>query len=169
VGPRSGLDAVAKRKIPCLCRESNPGRPAHSLVAAPPELSRLLHYRKVYLKVSGLAAWMVQLSATNWNFIATLWVSLVSFAAITLCVASQRVFIFVSVHFVVGSVRIHPRIVIVMNEELRGRWVEVVVAYLRVYSNQGSQGCGGDWGTPHGTESPAGECKLGVTLQWQLK
>jgi hypothetical protein len=29
----------------------------------------------------------------------------VSFAAITLCVASQRVFIFVSVYFVIDSVR----------------------------------------------------------------
>jgi len=31
-GPRAGLEAVAKRKIPCPCRESNPGRPAGSLV-----------------------------------------------------------------------------------------------------------------------------------------
>jgi hypothetical protein len=35
---------------------------------------------------------MVQLSATRCGCIATLWVSLASFAAITLCVASQRVF-----------------------------------------------------------------------------
>jgi hypothetical protein len=37
----------------------------------------------------------------------------VSFAAITLCVASQRMFIAVSVYFVIDSVRkflIHPRI-----------------------------------------------------------
>jgi len=34
-----------------------------------------------------------------------LWVSLVSFAAITLCVASQLVFIVVSVYFVIDSVR----------------------------------------------------------------
>jgi hypothetical protein len=32
VGPRVGLDALAKRNIPCLCRESNPSRPARSLV-----------------------------------------------------------------------------------------------------------------------------------------
>jgi hypothetical protein len=32
-------------------------------------------------------------------------VSVVSFAAITLCIASQRVFIFVSVYFVMDSVR----------------------------------------------------------------
>jgi hypothetical protein len=31
-----------KRKIPSLCRESNPDRPASSLVAIPTELSRLL-------------------------------------------------------------------------------------------------------------------------------
>jgi hypothetical protein len=42
---------------------------------------------------------MVQLSATKCNCIAISWVSLVSFAAITLCVASQRVFIVVSVYF----------------------------------------------------------------------
>jgi hypothetical protein len=32
VGPRIGLGAVAKRKIPCHYRESNPIRPARSLV-----------------------------------------------------------------------------------------------------------------------------------------
>jgi len=35
-----------------------------------------------------------------------LWVSLVSFAAITLCFASQRVCIVVSVYFVINPVRI---------------------------------------------------------------
>jgi hypothetical protein len=40
---------------------------------------------------------MVQLYATRCSCIAILWVSLVSFAAITLCVASQRVFIVVRV------------------------------------------------------------------------
>jgi hypothetical protein len=40
---------------------------------------------------------IVQLIATMCNFIAILWVSLVSFATITLCVASQRVFIVVVV------------------------------------------------------------------------
>jgi hypothetical protein len=39
---------------------------------------------------------MVQLSATRCSCITILWVSLVSFAAITLCVVSQPVFIFVS-------------------------------------------------------------------------
>jgi hypothetical protein len=48
---------------------------------------------------------MVQLSATRCNCIAILWVSLVSFAAITLYVASQLVFIVVSVYFVIDSVR----------------------------------------------------------------
>jgi hypothetical protein len=42
---------------------------------------------------------MVQLSATRCSCIAIMWVSLVSFAAITLCVASQRVFIVVSVYY----------------------------------------------------------------------
>jgi hypothetical protein len=61
-----------------------------------------------YPKVSGLSSWserMVQLSATRCSCIAILWVSLVSFGAITLCVASQRVFIAVSVYFVKDSVR----------------------------------------------------------------
>jgi hypothetical protein len=48
---------------------------------------------------------MVQLSATRCSCIAILCVSLVSFAAITLCVASQRVFIVVSVYFVIDLVR----------------------------------------------------------------
>jgi hypothetical protein len=45
---------------------------------------------------------MVQLWATRCICIAILWVSLMSFAAITLCVASQRVFV---VYFVIDSVR----------------------------------------------------------------
>jgi hypothetical protein len=48
---------------------------------------------------------MVQLSPTRCSCIAILWVSLVSFVAITLCVASQRVFNVVSVYFVIDSVR----------------------------------------------------------------
>jgi uncharacterized membrane protein len=46
---------------------------------------------------------MVQLPATRCNFIAILLVSLVSFATITFCVASRRVFIVV--YFVIESVR----------------------------------------------------------------
>jgi hypothetical protein len=55
---------------------------------------------------------MVQLSATRRRGIAILWVSLVSFAAVTLCVASQWVFIVV-VYFVMtqsGNFWILPRI-----------------------------------------------------------
>jgi hypothetical protein len=48
---------------------------------------------------------MVQLSAARRSCIAILLVSQVSFTAITLCVASQRVFIVVSVYFVIDSVR----------------------------------------------------------------
>jgi hypothetical protein len=47
---------------------------------------------------------MVQLSAIRFNCIAVSCVSLVSFAAITLCVASQRVFVFV-VYFIIDLVR----------------------------------------------------------------
>jgi hypothetical protein len=32
VGPRTGLDVVAKKENPCSCREWNPGRPASSSV-----------------------------------------------------------------------------------------------------------------------------------------
>jgi hypothetical protein len=46
---------------------------------------------------------MVQLSATRCSCISILWVILVSFAAITLCIASQRVLIVV--YFVIDSVR----------------------------------------------------------------
>jgi hypothetical protein len=49
---------------------------------------------------------MLQLSATRCSGIAILWVSLVNFATITLCVPSQRVFIVVVIiYFVVDSVR----------------------------------------------------------------
>jgi hypothetical protein len=41
---------------------------------------------------------MVQLSATRCSCIAILWVSLVSFAAITFCVASQQVFFIIVVY-----------------------------------------------------------------------
>jgi hypothetical protein len=71
-----------------------------------------------YPKVSGLATWTenykrLPLSATRWSCKAILWVSLVGFAAITPCVASQQVFIVVSLYFVMtqsGNFWIHPRI-----------------------------------------------------------
>jgi hypothetical protein len=66
---------------------------------------------------------MIQLSATSCSCIYILWVSLVSFAAITLCVASERVFIFVSVYFAMtqsGNFWIHPRI---LDLDVRWRWV----------------------------------------------
>jgi hypothetical protein len=48
---------------------------------------------------------MVKLSATRCSCIAILWVSLVSFAALALYVASQWTFIVVSEYFVIDSVR----------------------------------------------------------------
>jgi hypothetical protein len=55
---------------------------------------------------------MVQLSAKRCSCIAILWVSLVSFATITLCVTSQRVFIIVVISLSTqsGDFWIHPRI-----------------------------------------------------------
>jgi hypothetical protein len=42
MGPKPGLDAVAKKEIPIPCRESNPSRPVRSLVTVLTEPSRLL-------------------------------------------------------------------------------------------------------------------------------
>jgi hypothetical protein len=42
VGPRAGLDAVVKRKIPVPYRESNPCRPRHSIVAIPTEMMMMM-------------------------------------------------------------------------------------------------------------------------------
>jgi len=47
---------------------------------------------------------MVEFCATRCSCIATLWVSLVSFAAITSCAASRRVFVVV-IYFVTDLVR----------------------------------------------------------------
>jgi hypothetical protein len=44
VGPRTGLDAVARRKNPRPCREPNPGRPTHSLVTVLTELPQLIRF-----------------------------------------------------------------------------------------------------------------------------
>jgi hypothetical protein len=55
VGPRAGLDAMTMRKISSPCRESNPSRPACSLVATLTQLSRLLAgmITSQYSKVTG--------------------------------------------------------------------------------------------------------------------
>jgi hypothetical protein len=62
----------------------------------------------VYPKVSGLAAWSEDYkrysSLPLGAAVSLFWVSLVSFVAIALCVAPQRVFVFV-VYFVIDSVR----------------------------------------------------------------
>jgi hypothetical protein len=53
---------------------------------------------------------IIQLPTTRCSYIAILWVSLVSFTAITFCVAFQRVLIVVRVYFVVtqsGNIWIH--------------------------------------------------------------
>jgi hypothetical protein len=38
VGPRTGLDAVSKRKNACLCRETNSGHPDYNVVTILPKL-----------------------------------------------------------------------------------------------------------------------------------
>jgi hypothetical protein len=65
--------------------------------------SKTLWNVRMYPKVSGLAAWSE--NCKWYSCIAILWVSLVKFAAITLCVPSQRVFIVAVVYFVIDSVR----------------------------------------------------------------
>jgi hypothetical protein len=45
MGPRVGLNAVAKRKIPSPCLESNPDRPARGLVTILSELHRPSEHR----------------------------------------------------------------------------------------------------------------------------
>jgi len=57
---------------------------------------------------------MAQLSAARISFIAILWVSLVSFASITLCVTSQQVFIVV--YFVIDSV---PKLLDISSNKYR--------------------------------------------------
>jgi hypothetical protein len=73
---------------------------------------------------------IVQLSATTCSCIAILWVSLVNFSAITLCVASQRVFIFVSVYFFMtqsGNFWIHPRILTSLRMETNFSGIRTLV------------------------------------------
>jgi hypothetical protein len=41
MGPRAGVDDVAKTEDACPCRETNPGRPSRSLVTILTELSWL--------------------------------------------------------------------------------------------------------------------------------
>jgi hypothetical protein len=57
---------------------------------------------------------MVQLFASRCSFIAILRVSLVSFAAITLCVASQHVFVVIVVYLLTpsGDFCIHLRMLV---------------------------------------------------------
>jgi hypothetical protein len=44
VGPRAGLDVVAKIKNTCLCRELNPDRSSRSLATVLTEVLRLFAY-----------------------------------------------------------------------------------------------------------------------------
>jgi hypothetical protein len=53
VGPRAGLDGVAKKKInPFLCRESNLGRPARSSVTMLTEVSCVNRYKLLLCKAA---------------------------------------------------------------------------------------------------------------------
>jgi hypothetical protein len=96
-----------------------------------------LHYKHVYEGVSKSfrtgrlerKLQLVQLSATRCNCIAISWVSLVSVPAIILRVASQRVFIVVSVYFFVDSVRkfwIHP----LVEKMHKNGWLNCIIMNL---------------------------------------
>jgi hypothetical protein len=89
---------------------------------------------------------MLQLSATRCSCIAVLWVGLVSFAAITFCVASQRMFIvvyFVMTQF--GNLWIHSCILKPSYYRHIGLQVQSMCTLYLVYiiSMTGPQGCGG--------------------------
>jgi hypothetical protein len=71
-------------------------------------------YTRVYRKVSGLASWIEKCEwySTRCSCISILCVSLVSFAAITLCVASERVIPKVSIYSLStqsGNLWVHSR------------------------------------------------------------
>jgi hypothetical protein len=82
---------------------------------------------------------MIQLSATRRSCIAILWVSLVSFAAITLCVAFQRVFI-VAVYFVIDSIRkLLDRTSYFTQKEFWIHVVQFTATYRPLSNNQNGQ------------------------------
>jgi hypothetical protein len=64
-GPRTVVDAVEKKKIPCHCRESNPGRPARCYInwaiTAPLEDSNLYEVEKLWKQAA------VVMSALVWE------------------------------------------------------------------------------------------------------
>jgi hypothetical protein len=51
VGPRVGLDSVAKGKNQCICRESNPVRRGRRIVTILTELPRLPCYYYTYINL----------------------------------------------------------------------------------------------------------------------
>jgi hypothetical protein len=58
---------VLKEKIPCPCRESNPGRPARSIASIPTELPRLIML-KVY-EVKAAVTVIIKVSSLKRGFI----------------------------------------------------------------------------------------------------
>jgi uncharacterized membrane protein YphA (DoxX/SURF4 family) len=65
VGSKTGLDAVAKRKIPLHCRETKPGCPARSLFTVLAELPRLLVTSSPTLFTEVLAALLTMLGCVK--------------------------------------------------------------------------------------------------------
>jgi hypothetical protein len=92
---------------------------------------------------------MVQLSATRCSCTSIWWVSSVSFAAITLCVASQRVVSKVSVYFVIHWVRRlldtpTYSVTIVMRQNCLSRWTRFLswLSYWSLWILNVVGGCG---------------------------
>jgi hypothetical protein len=71
---------------------------------------------------------MIQLSATRCSCIAILWVRLVSFAAISLCVASWRVFIISVVYFVIDSVR---KLLDISSTQKKNNFLRIPLTFLQ--------------------------------------
>jgi hypothetical protein len=72
VGPRAGLVTVVKRKksLHCPCRESNLGRPEHSLFITLTELSRVLHFN-IYTFLSRKRSTKTVLQEINFKLLTT--------------------------------------------------------------------------------------------------
>jgi hypothetical protein len=125
VQPRVGLEVVTKRN-PYPYQETRPGPPNRVPVIICLDYKRIIweewrvyeiwsynHWKWKYEGVSKSfrtgrlerELQMLQLSATRCSCTAVLWASILNFASITLCVASQWVIRKVSVYFFIESVR----------------------------------------------------------------
>jgi hypothetical protein len=109
---------------------------------------------------------MVQLSATRCSCLAILWVSLVSFAAINLCVSSERVIPKISVFFDTtesGNFWIHPRKENYRLVKHRGNFTFTFICSHNLQNSKGILRWSSDWNEV--------EVTLGLRFlrQWRFK